>query len=40
MENYAFIKKSDKSPEGLPHKSLVQEIIKLRQQGYKVIDCR
>ena len=37
---YAIIKKSNKSPDDLPHKSLVQEIIKLKQEGYKIIDVR
>ena len=36
----AIITKSDKSPEGLPIKSLKKIIKELKQEGYIIYDCR
>lgn len=37
-KKYAIIRKTNKSAEGLEHKSLSEEISKLINEGYKVIN--
>lgn len=40
MEKWAIIRNSKKNKSELPTKSLIQEIRKMRQDGYQIFDER